>query len=215
MLDTLRIPLWRMATRVLLTSTAVAASSASCVIVPPGDLPVGSQRPVILHGEELPSADQPLTMWPGSNGLFSVAVATFDPNPVLVWSVFVDYNDGHFDQYNAGGPLAAPVPLSAIKGGVYMLPVPVDPTQPPDPATLPIDLTRCHTIQVLVGHGFAPKGAGAFDYHAFDPVGGDTIAWQYQPNGPSGCLAFPVDAGPAADEAGGSFPIVPPSDAGP
>jgi hypothetical protein len=71
-----------------------------------------------------------------------------------------------------------------------------------DPPT-DLDPSRCHTIDFLVAHQFAPGLP-----HTPDSVGGDIVTWTYDPGGAIPCSLLVYDAGSVQD---GAFP---PTDAG-
>jgi hypothetical protein len=180
-----------------------ASIVSACVVAPPAGLaPSTPGRPTILHGSVTPPADGLLTAWTSSTQ-FVVPVQLADINDSFVWDVYVDYD---------GDPLSAPrrppaavTPLPGqLDAGVYLVDFPLD------PGTFAIDLTLCHTIQMLVAHGFQQvllNGTMQVAPHLPDSVGGDTVQWTWSP--PS-CYTFTPDASaPAADAAGDSLPIPP------
>jgi len=173
-----------------------ATAAASCITVPPPDLPViPRHRPTIVHDAVTPP-EGPLDAWP-ADGTFEVPVEIDDPSQAYEWEVFVDY-----DPYQTNDTPKAPSlnaqPIPPPDGGLalvpFSLPVPVDPVPCP------------HRIEFLVANSFSSE-------HTPSPPGGDSVTWLF--DGPNGCLydagalqdgAFPPDAppdGPPDVQAGG------------
>lgn len=170
----------------LLSLLALAAGPAlvfvmeSCILIdPPAQLPqLPRKRPVIVSTD--PPQGRVLGTFPST---FLVNVEIPDPKEDIAWQAFIDY-----DQAPAGAvdPNAQNVEPGVGDAGVRTLSVELK---------APVELTRCHTIEVVVA-------AGSFvTPHVPSPPGGDIAYWTYSPTGDSACPGY--DAGPFAD---GSFP---------
>jgi hypothetical protein len=172
--------------RLTVWAAALAAASAlfaaACIITdPPTDLPKPvAHRPTILRDHPIvPPNTSVLGVFP-SVFLLDVEV---DPNQIVEWRLFIDYNpltgDGFVDRQPVSPDPGAP------SAGVRTISI-VDIFTPPATST-------CHVIEVLVALGY--QGLSKQDSHTFDGRGGDSITWLYNPSGdPSGCPIY--DAGP-------------------
>jgi hypothetical protein len=175
----------RRARRLTIALVAVAAAcGVACVLVePPGEpLPPLEHRPLILHMSLAPPEGRILESWPDQ---LTVPVEMLDPTASFQWHAFIDY-DPSDPPNDYGFGRQDPNPLTD-DGGVREVYVPLH---------APVDLTACHTIEVLVANTFD-------DPHSPDPLGGDDAVWFYAPSGSlDGCPFYdagPIDAGPDAD----------------
>lgn len=181
-----------------LAALAIIASGA-CVVAPTSDAPVPPvRRPTIVHTRVDPPSDMLLTEWPTTG--FTVEVLLGDPSDFFVWEMRVDGDVVYLGPPNGRPRQAAP---SEFVNGLLPL------VAPSDPGTF-IDKTQCHTIEVLVGHDFAPVTQNSvINDTIFDSIGGDSVWWYYVgPRGPGACGTYNGDAG-ATDASIDILPVPP------
>jgi hypothetical protein len=170
----------------------VIGAVASCIIAePPSDPPrLPNTRPTIVRGSVVPPASNIIGRWPDK---FIVPVELSDPTVSFEYSVWIDFNpatgEGLVDWRTS--TFAQENTTARIRRLEITLGAPSD--------------DRCHVVEVLVALRLvAQEGSGA---HAFNPPGGDVVAWTYNPSGDtSGCPLLdagielvPVDGGDAGD----------------
>lgn len=170
--------------RVVVTAAIVSLlTGTACLLVDPGgDLPsIPRRRPVIVQSELSPPASVVLGTYPEK---LIVPVELADPTDAIEYSAFLDYN-----------PLTGQTFLdrkritfdpSNVATAVRTLEIPL---------AAPVDLDRCHTIEVVVA--LSLSGNDSLAAHTPAPPGGDSVTWFYSPSGDlAGCPA--LDAGPDA-----------------
>ncbi len=168
--------------------TAVAATQDACVIAQPsGDLPrLPNVRPTIIHPSVVPSTSAVLTHFPK---VFVIPVELADPTAPFDYAAFVDYNP-----FNGEGL------VDTVKTSTF------DVTNTTDRVRNleilipePLELGRCHVIEVVVALHLYQKELGRGAHTPDDPPGGDLVTWFYNPSGDlGGCPALDagIDASP-------------------
>jgi hypothetical protein len=161
------------------------AGFVACVLAdPPPELPTVPQSPPRIESTAVvPPTNTVISVWPTT---FIVPVDLDNPTVDFEWRAFVDFNP-NTGTFQASGTSRA----NGGDAGTRIVDTPIPP---------PRDLTSCHVVEFLVAIHFVGNAQ-----HEFDSVGGDGVAWMYNPSGdPAGCPTF--DAGSLVD---GSFPPVP------
>lgn len=174
----------------LATVASAGAAVAACVLADPPPIvnPPPITRPVILTDSVSPPLDQKILSAPGNQLEFSVPVQV-DPDQSLKVRVFVDL-DPNGDP-TKGGPAFSRVDDGGVLG-----------TTPADggsvavrditfPLSTQLDLSKCHTITVVVAYDFVSLLSAS----PVDPPGGDRATWFYEPT--EDCSYF--DAAPPTD----------------
>lgn len=154
--------------------------------------------PIIIQDAVQPPANVYLTAIP-PDAEFIVPVRVFDPNQSVACSVFIDFNPG--DRNNTGTGIAGRCVFQpGLDAGVTEAEFTVSPSDLGDPNT-------CHTIQCFVANSFDPRSA----HTPNNPLGADSVVWQYTPNGPGGCDDFDAGDGafPPADAPTDTLPVTP------
>jgi hypothetical protein len=166
----------------LLVVLAGARALTGCIIADTAsDLPkLPSFRPTIVHASLVPPENQVLRSFPDK---FIVPVELVDPNVTFERHSFIDY-----DVRSGLGIVEVDNAISPDPGntdaGIRTLEVSLPP---------PSDLTRCHTIEILVALSFFGDIEGQ-QAHTPKPPGGDGATWFYAPNGDvQNCPTFTPD----------------------
>ncbi|MDB4946450.1 MAG: hypothetical protein JWP97_5984 [Labilithrix sp.] len=183
----------RRAAAAAVASALLLAVSQACVIAQPsGDIPrLPATRPIILEATLVPSASAILREFPT---LLSLQVELADPSVSVASATFIDYNP-----LTGEGLVEAPTswPFNGNDPGerTRRLNISIPP---------PADLSRCHTIEVVVALTLNARD-GKSAHTPEEPPGGDIAVWFYNPNGDSVCPSLDggVDAGSDADAEAG------------
>lgn len=159
----------------------------ACVIAdPPTDLPrLGDMRPTIVRASVVPSTSAVLSQWPDA---FVVPVELSNPQAVLQYAVFLDYNPATADRNDPSDTSLMvqgkkTTEDSPAQGRIRMIEV----------ASVPRPTDGCHVVDMVVQ---LDNGALPTVQTLRNPPspGGDTVTWFFNLSGDlSGCP--PLDAG--------------------
>jgi hypothetical protein len=183
---------------ILVVVAGTVRALSGCIIADTAsDLPkLPVFRPTIVHGSVVPPENQILRAFPDK---FIVPVELVDPNVQFERHAFIDYNPITGTADNVDVDNAVTPDPGDTDAGVRTLEISLQ---------APSDLTRCHTIEILVALQFFGELEGQ-QAHTPKPPGGDSVTWFYAPNGDvQNCPTFTpdVDGGDGGDANGGGTP---------
>jgi hypothetical protein len=178
------------AVALIATCASVLVSQHACVLAAStGELQrLPDSRPTIKHSSLIPSSGAVLTRFPS---VFIVPVELADPKVSFAYAAFIDYNP-----QTGNGLVELP------RGSEYEPANTLGRTRILEVAIAePLDLDRCHVIEVIVALRFFDDPRTA---HNPPEPGGDIATWFYNPNGDlGGCPSLDAGIDARVDAEGG------------